>query len=291
MISPYVRRRRLAAELRHMREEHGYSAHRLADQIGVARQTISRLENGHVSPDEHVVMKILRLFDVDQKQWNQLTTIAQEARERGWWAPYAHQMGRQALYADLEAGAVEIREYHLNLLPGLLQIPPYAEARLHAGREASSGELDPARVLQARAGRQQMLERPGGPAYEAILDETAVRRHAAPPDVVGQQLDHLIHIGHYRDNVTIRVLPTAAMISGHLPRSAFFCYRYPPDDPRVVAVDTITDDLVLTSIDKPGEVDSYLDLYEHLRATALSPADSLDFLITLTEQLAHQPGR
>lgn len=287
MISPYVRRRRLAAELRTLREQHDCPADKLADQIDVARQTISRLENGHVAPDLHVVMKILQRFAVDQDRWQRIMTIAREARERGWWATYATQMGpRQALYANLEAGADTIREYQLTVLPGLVQIPPYTEARLYAGRDTLPGDLDPARVLEARAGRQRMLERPGGPTYEVILDELVVRRPAVPAHVAGPQLDHLVHLGHCQDGMTIRVLPVHTTIAGHAPRSAFSCYTYPdPGDPTVVAVDTITSDLVLTTLDRPDEVVSYLDLYEHLRAAALGPTDSLDLLASLAEQM------
>ncbi|HYS37448.1 MAG TPA: helix-turn-helix transcriptional regulator, partial [Pseudonocardiaceae bacterium] len=59
MISPYVRRRRLAVELIRLREEHDYSAEKLAKAIGVARQRISRVENGHVRPDLDEIMRIL----------------------------------------------------------------------------------------------------------------------------------------------------------------------------------------------------------------------------------------
>src|SRR5690606_17511225 len=69
MISPFVRRHRLAAELVRLREENRYSAQKLASEIGVGRQSISRLENGHISPDLSVIMKILGLFSVGQRRW------------------------------------------------------------------------------------------------------------------------------------------------------------------------------------------------------------------------------
>jgi len=282
VISPLVRRRRLADELIRLREEHGYSAARLAAEVGVARQRISRLENGHVAPDLAEIMRMLQLFNVDQARWQQLMTIARDAQERGWWAKYADQMGtRQALYADLEAGASQIREYQMAFLPGLLQIPQYTQARDRIDRPAGTA-YDPERALEARAARQRMLERADGPTYQVIIDELAIRRHAAPPDAVGIQLDHLAYIGHERTTVTIRVLPLAAAIRDYaVPRSAFFIYRYPdPGDPVVIAVDTVTDDLVLT---RPTDVSRYLDLYRKLEEAALSPADSLDFLIAAAQ--------
>lgn len=174
----------------------------------------------------------------------------------------------------------------MTLLPGLLQIPAFTEIRARADRGAYPDHFDPARALEARAVRQRVLERAGGPTYEVIIDELAVRRLAAPPDVVRAQMNHLVDIGHHRKKVTIRVLPLAASIAGHaVPRSAFFTYRYPdPGDPVVVAVDTVTSDLVLT---EPAEVGYYLDLYRRLHDAALTPADSLDLLAAVAEDLPH----
>jgi transcriptional regulator with XRE-family HTH domain len=285
VISPYVRRRRLAAELVRLREENNYSADKLCRQVGVARQKISRLENAKVRPDQDEIMRILDHFGVDEKRWEQIMTITRDAQENGWWEKFNDEMGpRQALYADLEAGAASIAEYQMTLLPGLLQIPPFTEARAVADRAAYPPRFTIERALEARAARQRVLDRPGGPTYEVIIDELAIRRHAAPPEIVRAQVDHIIDVGHHRPKITIRVLPLDARIANHaVPRSAFFTYHYPdPGDPIIVAVDTITKDDVIT---EPTEVANYLTLYERLRATALNPADSLDFLATVAEDL------
>lgn len=281
MISPLVRRRRLAAELTCLRDEHGYSSARLAAETGVARQRISELENGHVVPNLDQISKILQFFAVGEPRLEQIMTIARDAQERGWWANYEHEMGtRQALYANLEAGASEIYEYEMVYLPGLLQIPTYTEALDRPGGATYSHT----RALEARAIRQRVLERTGGPHYEVIIDELAIRRFAAPAYVIADQLDHIVHAGHERQTTTIRVLALAARIRDNdVPRSAFFTYRYPdPRDPVVVAVDTVTDDLVLT---KEGDVTRYLDLYGKLRDAALPPGDSLDFLARAAEEI------
>jgi len=284
VISPLVRRRRLAAELIRLRDEHRYSSAHVAAEIGVARQRISRLENGHVAPDLDEIMRILKLFGVADQRWQQIMTIARDAQERGWWTKYADEMGtRQALYANLEAGANEIREYQMVYLPGLLQIPTYTEARVLIDRpDGATYSHD--RALRARAGRQRVLERPDGPTYDVIIDELAIRRFAAPAPVIADQLDHLVQVGHERPSITISVLPLAARIPQHaVPRSAFFAYRYPdPLDPVVVAVDTVTDDLVLTD---ESAVNRYLDLYAKLQDAALPPGESLDFLATTAEEI------
>jgi len=189
---------------------------------------------------------------------------------------------RQALYANLEAGASRIREYHLAFLPGLLQIPPYTETRARILRTDTASRYEPIRALEARALRQRMLERPAGPSYQVVIDELAIRRPAVPADIATAQLDYLVEAGHARDALTIQVLPFNTKIGNYaVPRSAFYLYEYPdPDDPVVVAVDTITDDIVLT---KEAEVYQYRDLYQNIEAAALSPADSLDFLMSAAQ--------
>jgi transcriptional regulator with XRE-family HTH domain len=285
VISPHVRRRRLAAELLRMRDERGWSADELCRAIGIKRQTLSRLENARVRPDQNVVMKILDHFGVQQPRFDQLMAVARDAQQHGWWETYRDEMGpRQALYADLEAGAAVIAEYNMTLIPGLLQIPAFTEARAIADLANHPTRFTVGRAIEARATRQRILNRPGGPSYEAVIEEAVVRRPAAAPEVVRAQLDHLVDIGHHQPNVTIRVLPLTAPIGGHaIPRSAFYTYRYPdPADPVIVAVDTITSDLLLT---EPTEVDHYLRLFQRLREAALSPSDSLDFLAAVAQEM------
>jgi hypothetical protein len=120
-----------------------------------------------------------------------------------------------------------------------------------------------------------------------VIDELALRRTTASTEILRAQFDHLVHTGHDHEKITIQVLPVAATIIRNAPRSAFSCYRYPNGDPTVVAVDTITSDLVLTDIHDADEVRRYTDLHERLTQAALAPTDSLDFLAAMAEDLAH----
>jgi len=179
MISPHVRRLRLAAELRALRGGAGLTHEQLAKRIGESRAQISRLENGHIV-DQADVMKILDALGVGGQRWTEVVTIAREAGEKGWWESTRGMGERQALSADLEAGATTIREYHQTFLPGLLQIPEYARARTEVSATLEPLPFTAEGVLAGRAGRQRMLRRPGAPTYEVILDELAVRRLTAP---------------------------------------------------------------------------------------------------------------
>jgi transcriptional regulator with XRE-family HTH domain len=277
MISPYVRRLRLAAELRALRTHAGVTHVQLAKQIGQSRAQISRLENGHVV-DQDDVMKILDALGVDDERWTQIMTIAREAGERGWWESNRFMGERQALYANLEAGAQTIREFQMTFIPGLLQTTDFTRVRGEAEREAGAGSFNADKAADGRVGRQRMLRRPGGPTYEVIIDELAIRRPSAPPEVVKAQLYHIAATVNGSPRITARVLPVEAEIEGYsVPRSAFSIYTFTdPGDPTVVAVDTVTDDLVLTEGD---DVKRYDELYDRLRHAALPALESLELMI------------
>jgi transcriptional regulator with XRE-family HTH domain len=278
LISPYVRRLRLAEELRALRIERGLTHEQLAKEIGQSRAQISRLENGH-TVDQNDVMKILEVLEVDDERWTQIITIAREAGERGWWESNKAMGARQALYADLEAGAQSIREFQMTFVPGLLQTPEFTRARIEAERGSRSGPVayTADKAVEARTARQRMLRRPGGPSYEVVLDEVAIRRPAAPDEIVRAQLYNVAARVNRDRKTSVRVLPLGAAVEGYsVPRSAFSIYTFAdPGDPTVVLVDTVTDDLVLT---EPEDVRQYEELYARLRDAALPALASLDRL-------------
>lgn len=284
MNSPYVRKLRLAAEMRRLRAQAGLTADQLAKMIGRSRADISRLENGHVA-DQADVIKILDALGVDGDQWTEVITIAREASEKGWWESDKTMGDRQALYANLEAGASSIRGYEQTFLPGLLQIPDIVRALANAAAtlEPPVGTVEG--MVAGRAGRQRMLRRPGGPTVDVIVDEVAVYRLTAPAEVVKKQLYHMATLVNTEPKITLRVLPVHARIKDFtVPRCTFSIYTYPdPGDPQVVAIDTVTSDLILTD---PGQVRPYDRLYERLWDAALPPAESLDLLTKAAASLS-----
>jgi len=287
MVSPYVRRQQLTVGLTRAREAAGLTHAQVGAHIGQARQKISRLENGHVRPVPAEIFKILQLLDVTGDEWAHLVEVANGAADHGWWTSYGAAMGRQALYADLESGAELIREFQ-PFIPGLLQTSEFAEQR-HIAESDPGVDLEVAqsrRAVEARQARQQMLMRPGGSAYEVVLDEVAIRRLPAPPDIVAAQLRRLVELSAH-PKITVRILAVDARIGGYrVARSAFSLYAYPgPRDPEVVAVDTVTADTVLTSLTEEQQVRSYTVLYERLADAAMSPDDSSNCLSVAADRL------
>jgi transcriptional regulator with XRE-family HTH domain len=284
MSSPYVRRLRLGMELRALRAERDMTQARVARLIGKTRTDISKLENGQ-SADPADVLNILEALGVEDERWTALTAIARDAVEPGWWDSVKRIGERQALYANLESGAATIWSYEQTALPGLLQIPDYVRALAIAGAavEPVSGTVEG--ILAGRAGRQRNLRRPGGPSLEVIVDEVAVHRFAAPTGVVKRQLHHLAGVvTGGQPNLTLRVLPVQAQFRDFaVPRCAFSIYAYPdPGDPRVVAIDTVTSDVIVTD---ESQVTPYERMWERLREAALTPEESAKLLTEAADAL------
>jgi transcriptional regulator with XRE-family HTH domain len=288
MISPYVRRLRLATELRELRTRARLTHDQLAKKIGASRAQISRLENGHVPPDQDDIIALLDALGVQGERWTQILTIAREAAERGWWESNKAMGERQPLFANLEAGAASICEYQQTYFPGLLQTPEFTRVRVTADwiqrPPGTTAHADG--IVKGRAGRQRMLSRPGGPTYEVIVDEVVLRRRLAPPAVLRAQLRHLVDKAA-EDKIVLRVLPLDADIEGYaFVPSTFSIYRYPdPGDPIVVGVEAVTSDVVLT---EPDQVTPYLQMYDQLRAAALPERDSLALLTQTADRLADE---
>ncbi|MFF4242687.1 helix-turn-helix domain-containing protein [Actinomadura geliboluensis] len=290
MTSPFVRRQRLATELRTLREQRGITADELAKAIFRSRTTISKLENARCRPDVGDVSNILKALKAPREHAQKIIEIALEANERGWWDSYGDTMGaRGRMYANIESGAATICEYNQFTIPGTLQTPEFIRFIIEMAEGEGKIDFLPERMLEARLHRQELALRPDGPHYEAILDEVVIRRPTAAPEVMLGQLRYLIETAARQPRVTLLLLPIEADFTGRLlPKSAFSLYTFPdPDDPPMAVVDTVSTDIV--HIERE-EVMRYNQRYEHLRQAALSGAASLGLLTDAADALENRIG-
>ncbi|MUN36468.1 helix-turn-helix domain-containing protein [Actinomadura litoris] len=290
MPSPYVRRRRLAAEIRKLRESHDLTTDGLAKLVFHSRTKITRLENAQVRPNLNDFLDMLDILGVTGSEYDRLVKLAREAGQKGWWDRYGMSMGpRQKLYADLEYSADTVRAYNQTAMPAVLQAPEFISALVDLDK--CQGKLDyvPERMAEARTRRQHELLRPGGPSYEIVLDECIVHRLAVPPPAMSSQLRHMIRVVSAEERVSVRVLLHDTRIpGGFLPKSSFYLYTFPePGDSPLAVVDTVTADLVLT---KRREVVQHTRVYDRLRDAALSRQASIAFLERVANRLTDQAG-
>ncbi len=261
---PTVQRLVLGGYLRRLREEAGMTTERAALSIRGSHSKISRMEHGRVGFKERDIADLLTLYGVgpgDERE--ALLKLARAANTPGWWQAYADSLPHWVEpYFGLEAAASFIREFELQFVPGLLQTEEYARAVIRLGNVATEEEV--VRRATARMSRQEILRRENPPKLWAVLDEGALRRVIGGPDVMRAQVRHLIEMCDH-PAVTLQILPFSAG-SHRAMGGPFTILRYTEPDLRdVVFIEQLTSALYL---DKPTEVDAYLEVIEEVSLQA-----------------------
>jgi transcriptional regulator with XRE-family HTH domain len=271
---PSVQRLVLGGHLRRLRERAGYTTEHAAEAIRASHSKISRMEHGRVSFKERDIADLLTLYGVASLTERQgLLALAREANTPGWWASYSDILPNWLEpYFGLEAAASFIRTYELQFVPGLLQTEEYARCVIRLGNAMSEDEVT--RRTEARINRRLLLDREEPPRKWAVIDEAALRRPIGSPAVMREQVRHLIKMAEH-PAVTLQVLPFSA--GGHRALGGpFTILRFAEPDLRdVVYIEQLTSALYL---DKPTEVDSYLEVMEQLCLQAEPVAKTQDVL-------------
>ena len=267
--SPTVRRRRLALELRRLREAARLTCEEVAERLECSASKISRVETGRVSVSPRDVRDMLEIYGVTEDQRESLVQLARESRQKGWWHAYGDSVQPHfATYLGLESAASEIRIYEVNLIPGLLQTEEYARAVITAAM-VNSSRADIERRVALRMERRR-LSRANPPKLWAVLDEAALRRQVGGREVMRVQLEHLRETSALR-NVSLQVIPFAGGAHPGMGRP-FVILSFGEDaDPDVVYLEDLASALWVENVD---EVDRYHVYFNHLQATALSFEDS-----------------
>ncbi len=182
---------------------------------------------------------------------------------------------------EAEKTATEIYEFGLTLVPGLLQIPAYAHEIFRAVQwHWSSEEID--KRVTLRMERAEILTDPEGPELWTVLDEGAIRRPIGGPATMADQLDHLIRVARSERRL-VQILPMsmgahAAMESG----MTLMRFSEAPDVAYVEGVHTGH------FMDDPAQVGRMQRIFDLLRATALSPDESLALLKSVAEEFKNE---
>jgi transcriptional regulator with XRE-family HTH domain len=281
--SPTVRRRRLAAELRRIRQASKLTIEQVAETLEWSPGKVSKIENARVSVLPRDARRLLEVYGITEgSQRELLLSLARESRERGWWQQYGETVPEWfATYVGLEAEASAIAVYQAETVPGLLQTQRYADA-LHRAELMNAGEEEIERHVALRMERQARLTEPDAPQLWVVLNEAVVRRVIGGRTVMHEQLVKLAEAAN-APNITLQVLPFSAGAHASMD-SAFSIVSFdPPTDGDIVYFEHPTCSLYL---EKPGEVARYRLVYEHLRAASLSLDDSRRLLARSAEDLA-----
>ena len=279
---PTVQRIVLGAQLRRLRENREITTEQAAEAIRGSHSKISRMEHGRVGFKDRDVSDLLTLYGVtDQAERESLLNLAREAGNPGWWHDFGDLLPHWfEPYISLEAAASVIRNYEVQFVPGLLQSPSYAREVIRLGHPTiSADELN--RRVELRMGRKRLLTRPTSPRLWAALDEAVLRRPMGDASVMREQVEHLLEMTD-NPNVTLQIVPFN--VGGHSAAGGpFSILRFAePELSDVVYLEQLTSALY---IDKPVEVDRYLEVMERLCVQAETAPDSITLLEKIRDEL------
>ncbi|RAY11061.1 transcriptional regulator [Actinomadura craniellae] len=271
--SPTTRGRRLAFELRRLREQTGLTPTQAARQLGWSLSKLTRIEKAQTQPKSTDITAALALYGADSATHASLVQLGKDSWRRGWWTAYADVFAGSIV--ALEDEAAQITAWEPQLIPGLLQTEDYAREIMNLRNE------DPAathRRIVARMNRGMLLRRPNAPRFHATLDESVLRRNIGGTKVMRKQLTALLEAAD-RPNITIQVVPFDA--GAHLGIEGameLLCFA---DDAEldVAYAEGPMGDIYLESTEEVTRIRLAL---KSVHDTALPPDESLRLIATLT---------
>lgn len=226
VYTPTVRSRRLALELRLLRDRAGMNLSEASGRLGWNKNRLNRIEAAKTRPTDEDVTALLQLYGHDLVRHDAIIQLNRDAWQRGWWTHYGSAF--TGSYPMLESQAGEIWYMQTGLVPGLFQTPEYAQLVIAGLRPGLTSEEIDERV-SARLARRAILSRTSPPKIHVIIDEVVTRRSFGHPEILRKQVFALAEAAVERPNVTIQVIPIDGAV--HAGAEGSFTLFLHPDHP------------------------------------------------------------
>ncbi|MGV9678048.1 helix-turn-helix domain-containing protein [Nocardia sp. NPDC003482] len=274
-------RRRLGRKLRGGRLGAGLTLQQSGGVIRVGASSVHRLERGLVSGvDDGQVAALCRIYEFDAEQTRDVLALVEEGEGVEWWGEYEDVMSAEfRTYVGLEGAAREIRSYEADLMPGLLHTPAYARVLLETlYPDEDAATID--RRVRLRMRRQELLEIPDGPGFQAVVRESAIRMTVGGPEVMAEQCERLVEAS-FRPNIDIRVLPFSRGLPMREGGGPFVLLDFGSDgsgelvETPLVYIESFRGEQYLT---EPDVVRKHRDVYHSLLRNTLGPESSREML-------------
>ena len=280
--SPTVRRRRLAAELRQLREDKGRSGESVANALGWSPSKISRYERAKTGLRPREVERLLNYYGVAGAKRQMLLGLAEDASQRGWWDDFGDTVSddyQQFIGLEHEATAVAI--WHVDVVAGLLQTDAYARHIIN-----SYDRIEPippahvSRLVRVRMRRQQVLDRVGL-QINVVLDESVLLRRIGSVTVMYEQLQRLATECD-RDNVNLQILPLDGQHT--IVGESFVLFGFEADGDAVLQ-DVVSTEQMRSGFILEGERETHLHrvAFRALTDAALSADDSRQRILDIAK--------
>ena len=281
--SPTVRRRRLAAELRGIRESQGKSGDAVAAALKWSPSKISRYELARTGLKPQEVERLLDYYEIIGSRRDLLLALAEDATRKGWWEEFADSLSADyQQFIGLEHEASSIAIWHVEAVAGLLQTEAYAR---HIIRSYSKIEPIPPgmieRLVKVRMQRQQVLTREPRLQLSVVLDESVMKRRIGDESVMYEQLQRLVHEAD-QSNITLQILPLDAQHT--VLGESFVIFSFGPDNDAMLQ-DVVSAEHLRNAFSVEGERDTYLHrlAFQMLADASLDPAASRALILDTAE--------
>jgi transcriptional regulator with XRE-family HTH domain len=282
--SPTVRRRRLAAELRGIRESKGMSGDAVAAALKWSPSKISRYERARTGLQPREVERLLDYYEVTGSRRTLLLALAKDASQKGWWEQFADSLGpdyQEFIGLEHEASTIDI--WHVDVVTGLLQTEAYA--RHIIGSYSKVEPITPGmieRLVRVRMQRQRVLNRDPEVRLAVVLDESILLRRVGNDRVMYEQLQRLAREAD-RPNLQLRILEldTQHTVFG----DAFVIFGFEVDTDATMQ-DVVSAEHLRNGVSLQGERETYLHriAFQMLVDSSLDPASSKALILETAEK-------
>lgn len=258
----------LARRLRAHRESQRLSGPALAERLGVAQSTISKVENALLVPTIDYLSRFSHALRLDREQTQELVRLAgvfpadSQPADFLQFLPYDFlnvdwPQRRQRAMTSCENAAKVIRGYQPFLIPGLLQTAAYARHVFRLAGVTHPRRLD--RGVAARLERQRILV-DGSKRLVFLITEFALAARIGTKAERDEQVRRLLDLAQ-RPNIRIGLVP-ARKTPVVLPPPSFYLF-----DAERVYLELPHGDLWLLPSSNAAVI--YLALFRRLAATAM----------------------
>ncbi len=280
--SPTVRRRRLAAELRGIRESKGKSGDAVAAALRWSPSKISRYERARTGLRPREVERLLDYYQITGPRRALLLELAEDAAQKGWWEEFADSLSEDyQQFIGLEHEATSMAIWHVDVVTGLLQAESYAKHII-----GSYSRVEPiapgmiSRMVRVRMQRQQILDR-AELQLSVVLDESVLKRRVGDASVMYGQLQRLVREAD-RPNLTLQILPLDAQhtVFGE----SFVIFGFGVDSDAMLQ-DVVSTEHLRSGFSLEGERETYLHriAFQALAEASLDPAASRELILETAE--------
>ncbi|MEU9363866.1 helix-turn-helix transcriptional regulator [Streptomyces avermitilis] len=254
--------------LKQQRETAGLTQQQLADAAVMTRSHIAHIEAGRRTPSKEDARRLDKVLNTGNVLSSFLPQDDSVVADR-------FETARQ-----LEQQASMIREFALSLVPGILQTERYMRAVLSTAVPPwSEEECD--RIVVTRRERAKILADPVTPVVWALLDEAVLRRQVGGPDVMAEQITHIVRLVEDR-RIRVHVLPSS--MGAYTLQQSMLTLMWFEDQPPVAYSEAV---YMAKVHDDPTMVERIRTAYDLALSDALPLKESLALLRATAKDYGH----